>query len=120
MRQMNRLLLLIIVLPLFNFGQTTKFPTTADLEKVYAQVIGDFIQDVNKNKRIPLDTLFFRKRTNQEEPTDNFPDIQLPESIQKVHVRLIAPEIGDIQQKELKYRVCINLVGWIDNKKIKF
>ncbi len=117
---MSRLLFLIIILPFFGFGQTTKFPTTADLEKVYAQAIGDFIQDVNKNKRIPLDTLFFRKRTNQEEPSDNFPDIQLPESIEKVHVRFIAPEIGDIQQKGLKYRVSINLLGYIDDEKIKF
>ena len=117
---MNRLLILIIVLPVFGFGQTSKFPTTADLEKVYAQAIDNFIKDVNKNKRISIDTLFFRKRINQEDTSDNFPDIQLPESIEKVHVRLIDPEIGDMQQKELKYRVSINLFGQVDNQKIKF
>ena|GEM_PF-1942653 len=121
MQPMNKLLLLLIVaLPLYGFGQANKFLTNVDLEKIYSQAIGDFIQDVNKNKRITLDTLFFRKRTNEEEPTDNFPDIKLPESIANVYIRLIPPEIGDVQQKKLKYRIYINMLGRIDNQKIKF
>ena len=117
---MNRLLILIITFPFLSFGQKTKFPTNKDLKKIYTQAIADFIQDVNKNKRLSIDTLFVRKRTNEEESTENFPDIQLPESIEKVNVRLVSPAIGDIQQKALKNRICINMFGWIDNPKIKF
>lgn len=117
---MNRLLLFIMAFPFSCCGQANVFPATADLERVYSQAITDFIRDVNKNKRIDLDTLFFRKRTDQEEPEDNFPDIQLPESIENVHIRLIQPVILDKQQKELKARVCINMLGWVDSKKARF
>ena len=115
---MSRQLFFIFILPLFAIGQSTKFPTKTDLTKIYSQAISDLIKDANKKNKTPFDTLFFGNRKNGQ--PDDFPDIELPETIEKAHIRLISPEVGTIKQKERKSRIYINMVGWVDKEKAEF
>jgi hypothetical protein len=115
---MNRLLILIFSLPLFACGQSAKFPTKADLTKIYSQAIADFIKDANKKNKTTFDTLFFGKRKNGQ--PDDFPDIELPVTIEKTHIRLIPPEVGTKKQKERKSRIYLNMIGWVDKEKAEF
>jgi len=115
---MNRLLILLFSLPLFACGQSDKFPTKTDLTKIYSQAIADFIKDANKKNKTAFDTLFFGKRKNGQ--PDDFPDIELPETIENAHTRLISPEVGTIKQKERKSRIYINMIGWVDKEKAEF
>ena len=115
---MSRLIVFIFILPLFTFGQSAKFPTKADLTKIYSQAIADFIKDASKKHKTIFDTLFIGKRKNGQ--PDDFPDIELPETVENAHVRLISPEEGKIKQKERKSRIYINMVGWVDEEKAEF
>lgn len=115
---MRRLVLFIFLYPFLSFGQSAKYPAKADLTKIYSQAISDFIKDARKKTKSNFDTLYFGKRKNGQ--PDDFPDIELPEKIENTHIRLISPEAGTLKQKELKSRIYINMVGWVDNKKAEF
>lgn len=115
---MKALLILALLLPLCLFAQTSKTPVKADVAKVYSQAIGDFIKAANAKNKTNFDTLFFGKRVNGQ--PDDFPDIQLPASIQGAKIILIAPETGAKLQRERKQRTYINLMGWVDELKAEF
>src|SRR5574343_116433 len=115
---MRRLILFIFLYPFFVFGQSARFPTKLDFTKIYCKAISDFIKDAKEKTKSNFDTLYFGKRKNGQ--PDDFPDIKLPEKIENTHIRLISPEVGTLKQKELKSRVYINMVGWVDNKKAEF
>lgn len=115
---MNKLLIFIFMLPFFTFGQSAKFPTKTDQAKIYAQAIADFIKSANKKNKTAFDTLFFGKHKNGE--PDDFPDIELPKTIEKTQIRLIKPEVGTKKQKENNSSIYINLIGWINKYKAEF
>lgn len=115
---MSRLLIFILSLPLFSCGQPPEFPTKTDLTKIYSQAIKDFILEANKKNQKSFDTLYFGKRKHGQ--PDDFPDIDLPETIENTHIRLISPEVGEIKQKERKSRIYINMIGWVDKEKAEF
>src|SRR5436190_1343779 len=112
---MKRLLILIFFLPLSLFGQSGY---KSRLAKVYTQAIADFIKAANKRNNTSFDTLFFGKRANGQD--DDFPDITLPQTIEKTQVRLITPEEGTKKQKEKPSRIYINLLGWTNRNNVKF
>jgi hypothetical protein len=94
--------------------KTDSVPITKEAQtKIYSQAIAEFIKAVYKKDKTVFDTLFFGK--NPE-----FPDIELPETIENTHIRLLSPEAGTKSQNEKKSRVYINLVGWIDKEKAEF
>ena len=97
---MNRRLILIFILPICLFAQPAKFPAKADLAKVYTQAIGDFIKAANAKNKTSFDTLFFGKHVYGQ--LDDFPDIQLPLTVEHTQIRLISPEAGTKLQKERK------------------
>ena len=115
---MNKFLLFILILPTGICGQSATSPTKADLRKVYTQAISDFIKAANKKNKINFDTLFFGKRVNGQ--PDDFPDIELANTIRQTQIRLITPEAGSKKQKENKTSIYINLMGWVDNEKAEF
>lgn len=115
---MNRLLILILSLPMFACGQSTKFPTKDDLTKIYSQAIEDFIIAANKKNATAFDTLYIAKRKIGQ--PDDFPDIELPEKIENTQIRLITPEAGEKSQKERKSRIYINMIGWVDKETAEF
>lgn len=115
---MSRHLIVIFILPLIALGQSPNFPTKADLAKIYSKAISDFIKDANKKNKTAFDTLFFGKRKYGQ--PDDFPDIELPKTIENTCIRLIAPEVGTIKQTERKSCIYINMVGWVDKKKAEF
>jgi hypothetical protein len=115
---MRGILLFNFFLPLFALGQSKSFPTKTTLAKIYSQAIADFIKDANKRNKINFDTLYFGKRKNDQ--PDDFPEIELPETIKNTQIRLISPKLGEQKQKERKSSIYINMVGWVERKKAEF
>lgn len=105
-------------MPLFVFGQSVYTPTKETLTKIYTQAIADFIDAANQKNNTAFDTLYIGKRVNGQ--PDDFPDIELPTTIKNTQVRLIAPELADIKQKERKRNIHINLMGWVSKETAEF
>ncbi len=116
---MKKLLILLSVFPLLILGQSKNFPTKKDLTKAYTQAIADFIKEANKKNKTNFDTLYFGNR-KYGDPYDDFPDIELPQTIEKTHIILISPELGAKTQNAIKTRIYINLIGWVNNKRAEF
>lgn len=89
-----------------------------DLKKIYTQAITEFIAIVYRRDQTIFDTLYFGKRAFGQ--PDDFPDIELPESIDKTQLRLVSPEVGQQLQTERKSLVYINLMGWVDVAQANF
>jgi hypothetical protein len=51
---------------------------------------------------------------------DDFSEIELSETIETTHIRIIAPEAGLKMQHERKSLVYINLMGWVTKEKAEF
>lgn len=83
-----------------------------DLTKIYSQAIGDYIRLVNKEYNLTFDTLFFGKHAHGQ--ADDFPDLELPSSIEHTNIKLVSPEQGEKTQKERKSSFYINLIGWVN------
>jgi hypothetical protein len=90
----------------------------AELTKIYTQAIAEFIKAAYKKDKTTFDTLYFGKHVYGQ--PDDFPDIALPESIEKTQIRLVSPEVGQKKQAERKTLVYVNMVGWVDNKNAEF
>ncbi|NBU04932.1 MAG: hypothetical protein EBT39_01075 [Sphingobacteriia bacterium] len=88
------------------------------LTNIYTQAIGEFIKAVYYNDKTTFDTLYFGKHIYGQ--PDDFPDIELPTTIENTQIRLISPEIGQKKQAERKSLVYVNLMGWVDKKKAEF
>lgn len=89
-----------------------------DLTKMYSQAIGDYIRLVDKEYNLTFDTLFFGKHVNGQ-PTD-FPDIELPSSIENTKIKLISPEQGEKNQKDRASSFYINLIGSVNSETADF
>ena len=106
------------VMALMSPGQTQDSIEKSQLENLYSQAIADFIQAMYQKDHVIYDTLYFGKRNNGQ--PDDFPDISLPASIGKTIIRLVDPAVGEQYQKEIKTRIYINMVGWVDQKNAEF
>lgn len=89
-----------------------------DLTRIYNRSIADYIKAVNETYKIKFDTLYFGKR-NFGQP-DDFPDIQLPETIHNTPIRLVTPDVGMQKQQEQPQSFYINLIGWVNNPNAEF
>lgn len=115
---MKKIIFLLISVPILASSQSGDTHTKTQLTKVYTQAIGDFIKAANKKNKVNFDTLYFGKRVNGQE--DDFPDIKLPELIEKTQIRLVSPEVGATKQKEKDSRIYINLIAWVNNHAAEF
>lgn len=100
------------------FSADTTAVQKDELGKIYIQAIAEFIKAANKKNGAGFDTLFFGKRAYGK--PDDFPNIELPETIENTPVRLITPEIGLKKQQERNSLVYINMIGWVDKEKAEF
>lgn len=100
------------------FTTDSKTVQKDELTKIYSQSIAEYIKAVNKEYKISFDTLFFGKRAYGQ--PDDFPDIELPETIENTQIRLLTPEAGLKKQKERKSLVYINMIGWVNNENAEF
>jgi hypothetical protein len=89
-----------------------------ELTKIYTQAIAEFIKAVYKKDKTTFDTLYFGKHVYGQ--PDDFPDIELPQTIEKIQIRLVTPDVGQKKQAEQKSLVYINMMGWVDNEKAEF
>ena len=115
---MKRRIILLFFLPLLGIGQPSYFSLKSDLTNIYSQGIADFIKAVNKKHKTSFDTLFFGKHVYGQ--PDDFPDIELPRTIENTQIRLISPEDGLKKQKACKSLVYVNMVGWVGQEKAEF
>jgi hypothetical protein len=105
-------------IPFHGIGQSPDLPQKSELTKIYSQAIADFIKAVNNKHKTSFDTLFFGRHVYGQ--PDDFPDIELPETIEHTQIILLSPEIGLKKQKERKSLVYINMVGWVSQEKAEF
>jgi hypothetical protein len=89
-----------------------------ELTKIYTQAIAAFIKAAYKKDKTTYDTLYFGKHVYGQ--PDYFPDIELPKTIDKTLIRLVAPEVGQKKQAERKSLVYVNMIGWVENEKAEF
>jgi hypothetical protein len=89
-----------------------------ELTKIYTQAIAEFIKAAYKKDKTTFDTLYFGKHVFGQ--PDDFPDIELPETIEKTQIRLVSPELGQKIQKERKSLVYVNMIGWVDKENAQF
>ena len=92
--------------------------SAAYLTKQYAMAIEDYIIAVQMKEHRRMDTLWFGKRHFNQ--PDDFPDIQLPNSIQKTAIILINPDVFEQDIRLYPKRTYINLIGWVDPQHAQF
>ena len=109
----------------FTASQQTNSATTdsltvqkGELTKIYTQAIAEFIKAAYKKDKTTFDTLYFGKHIYGQ--PDDFPDIELPQTIEKTQIRLVIPEVGQKKQAERKSLVYVNMMGWVDKEKAEF
>jgi hypothetical protein len=105
--------------------QQTNFATTDistvqkdELTKIYVQAITEFIKAAYKSDKTTFDTLYFGKHVYGQ--PDDFPDIELPETIENTQIRLVTPEVGQKKQTERKSLVYVNMMGWVEKENAQF
>lgn len=89
-----------------------------ELTKIYTQAIAEFIKAAYNKDKTTFDTLYFGKHIYGQ--PDDFPDIELPETIEKTQIRLVSPEVGQKIQVARKSLVYVNIMGWTDKEKAEF
>lgn len=89
-----------------------------ELTKIYTQAIAEFIKAAYKKDKTTFNTLYFGKHIYGQ--PDDFPDIELPEIIEKTQIRLVIPEVGQKKQAERKSLVYVNMMGWVEKEKAEF
>ena len=89
-----------------------------ELTKIYTQAISEFIKAAHTKDKTTFDTLYFGKHIYGQ--PDDFPDIELPETIEETHIRLVAPEVGQKKQLARKSLAYVNMMGWTDKDNAEF
>jgi hypothetical protein len=107
------LLIIIFIIPLSVFGQSTYSPGKSEVEKAYSKAIDEYITAVYQRDKSVFDTLFFGRHAD-------FPDIELPAMIQNTKIILLTTEEADKKRKYRKSLVFINMIGWITKDKSEF
>lgn len=110
---------LFSILPLYVIAQPSSNLTKEELSSLYIKAIGDFITEAQNRNKIFFDTLYFGNRKDND-PYNDFPDLNLPETIGKTVLVLIAPEQALHTQNEHKYRIYINMIGWATKENAEF
>lgn len=90
-----------------------------EVAEVYSKAIKDYIEAVYQLDKKVLDTLFILKRQNGQE--DDFPDIQLPQKINKTSIILLTQKDADLRRDaSRKATPFINLIGNVDDNNADF
>lgn len=93
-------------------------PQLEALTAIYTQAIAEFIKATYKKDKTTFDTLYFGKHVYGQ--PDDFPNIELPQTIEGTQIRLVAPAVGQKKQAERKSLFYVNMMGWVDNEEAAF
>lgn len=88
--------------------------------KMYSRAIAAYINAVYEKDKKLFDTLFFLKRSFGQ--PDDFPNIELPKTIQNTKIRLVEADIEGVktEQEKHKARFYINMFGWVEKETAEF
>lgn len=89
-----------------------------EMKEIYTQAISEFIKAAYRKDKTTFDTLYFGKHIYGQ--PDDFPDIELPVTIENTQIRLVTPEVGQKKQAERKSLFYVNMMGWVDKQKAEF
>ena len=89
-----------------------------ELTEIYTQAIAEFIKAAYKRDKTTFDTLYFGKHVYGQ--PDDFPDIELPQTVENTQIRLVTPEAGQEKQAQRKSLVYVNMMGWVEKEKAEF
>lgn len=89
-----------------------------ELSEIYTQAIAEFIKAAYKRDKTTFDTLYFGKHVYGQ--PDDFPDIELPQTVENTQIRLVTPEAGQEKQAQRKSLVYVNMMGWVEKEKAEF
>ena len=85
-----------------------------ELAKIYSQAIEEYIRAVSEKEKTNFDTLFLGKQLD-------FPDIDLPTTIGRTKIRLLAQEaIGNKKSIYSQSSPYINLIGFVESDRAEF
>lgn len=105
--------------PQTNSAMVDSFTVKKDeLTNIYIQAIAEFIKVAYKKDKTTFDTLFFGKHVYGQ--PDDFPDIELPKTIENTNIMLVTPEVGQKKQHASKSLVYINMMAWVDKERAEF
>lgn len=90
-----------------------------ELSKAYSTAINQYLQSNYSTDKSKIDTLFINKRKNNQ--PDDFPDIELPKSINGAKIIMLSAEEAKEKQRYFrKSSPLVNIIGWIDDDKREF
>lgn len=92
--------------------------TIPDTTFMYTRAIEDYIQASYQTGLIDFDTLFLINRKNNL--ADDFPQIQLPSTIQHKNIALLDTNTLANWNVSKPDKLTVNLLGWIDFNKAEF
>lgn len=94
-------------------------PDSNELTSIYTRAIHDFIEAIYQKDKTVFDTLFFIQHKNGL--ADDFPDIQLPESIKQTKLLLFTQQEAE-NHKSFYHEAspCINLIGDVNENTSDF
>lgn len=81
--------------------------------KIYAQAISEYIKLVYRKDATKIDKLLFGKHVD-------FPDIELPETIEGTKIMVVTTEEADEIRKHRPSLIYINLLGWVSEEHAEF
>ena len=81
--------------------------------KIFTQAISEYIKAVYRKDKTKIDTLLFGKHVD-------FPEIELPETIEHTTIMVVSTEEADEIRKHRPTLMYINLFGWVSEENAEF
>ena len=124
MKKIASILIPLSVLVLMSCKLPANNKTNTDakdsLTTLYTKAINEYIGIIRNRDNVKFDTLFISNRKLGQ--PDDFPDINLPSTINNTHIELIPMLNGNENQKYIfsKTSPMINLIGCVEQTKAEF
>lgn len=89
-------------------------PQSTQLESLFVSAIAEYINVMKQKEGIIVNTLFFGKNAD-------FPDVQLPDTINHVRIMVLSENIADAMKLSYsRTSPYVNAVGWINQDTAEF
>jgi hypothetical protein len=83
-----------------------------DTAQAYSTLLAGYIRERRERDRPVPDTLYVGRHPD-------FPRIELPESLEHTHIRVIAPEKAEMLKSDPRF-LYLNIFGWVNGKSAEF
>lgn len=97
-------------------GDTTV--ANLSLESAYTQAINDYLLLAPQAYDLNYDTVYFGE--HRYGTADDFPDIQLPATINRSVIKLVSNEAATTHQTNFPNTVFVNLMGYVEQEHAQF